>query len=49
MTRAAVTVNGEAAATGDGAACLGNPLNSVLWLADAMSRSGTPLRAGECT
>ncbi len=48
MTRAAVTVNGEAAATGDGAACLGNPLNSVLWLADAMSRSGTPLRAGEC-
>ena len=43
-----LTINGEAAATGNGAACLGNPLNSVLWLADAMSRHGTPLRAGEC-
>ena len=25
-------INGEPAATGSGAACLGNPLNSVLWL-----------------
>ena len=43
-----LTINGEEAATGSGAACLGNPLNSVLWLADAMCERGTPLRAGEC-
>ena len=43
-----LTINGEPAATGNGAACLGNPLNSVLWLADALSRHGTPLQAGEC-
>ena len=43
-----LTVNGEAAATGSGAACLGNPLNSVLWLANTMSDLGTPLQAGEC-
>ena len=43
-----LTINGKPAATGNGAACLGNPLNSVLWLADALSLHGTPLRAGEC-
>ena len=43
-----LTINGVEAATGSGAACLGNPLNSVLWLADAMSQLGTPLRSGEC-
>ncbi len=43
-----LTVNGEEAATGSGSACLGNPLNSVLWLADTMSQRGTPLQAGEC-
>ena len=42
-----LTINGKAAATGTGAACLGNPLNSVVWLADAMCDLGTPLRAGE--
>ena len=42
-----LTVNGKPAATGNGAACLGNPLNSVLWLADALSQQGTPLQAGE--
>ena len=42
-----LTVNGEEAATGSGAACLGNPLNSVLWLADTLCERGTPLRAGE--
>ena len=41
-------ISGTEAATGSGAACLGNPLNSVLWLADAMGQRGTPLRAGEC-
>ena len=42
-----LTVKGEDAAIGSGAACLGNPLNSVLWLADTMSQRGTPLQAGE--
>ncbi len=42
-----LTINGNAAATGNGAACLGNPLNSVLWLADTLCRHGTPLQAGE--
>ena len=42
-----LTINGEQAATGSGAACLGNPLNSVLWLADALCQYGTPLQAGE--
>ena len=43
-----LTVNGEEAATGSGSACLGNPLSSVLWLADTMSQRGIPLQAGEC-
>ena len=43
-----MTINGEAAATGTGAACLGNPLNAAVWLADVMCERGTPLRAGEC-
>ncbi len=43
-----MTIDGEVAATGTGAACLGNPLNAAVWLADVMSQRGTPLRAGEC-
>ena len=43
-----MTVDGDAAATGTGAACLGNPLNAAVWLADVMCERGTPLRAGEC-
>lgn len=43
-----LTIDGDTAATGTGAACLGNPLNAAVWLANTMCERGTPLRAGEC-
>ena len=39
--------NGDLVCTGAGAAALGSPINCVTWLANALGRLGTPLRAGE--
>jgi 2-keto-4-pentenoate hydratase len=38
---------GEPVSVGVGAACMGNPLNAIKWLADTMVRIGQPLQAGE--
>lgn len=39
--------NGDIASTGSGKACMDNPLNAALWLAQVMKENGTPLKAGE--
>lgn len=38
---------GEPVSVGAGAACLGNPLHALAWLAQYRARAGTPLRAGD--
>jgi len=41
-----LTINGEVRSSGNGAACLGDPLEALRWLAVQASRFGDPLRAG---
>jgi 2-keto-4-pentenoate hydratase len=38
---------GEVVSKGSGAACLGNPLNAMAWLAGELARRQRPLRAGD--
>lgn len=41
-----LTINGEERSTGAGAACFGDPLEALRWLAVQAARFGDPLRAG---
>ncbi len=45
--RMSMTENGEVVSTGDGEACLGDPVNALVWVAETAARLGRPLRAGE--
>jgi 2-keto-4-pentenoate hydratase len=42
-----VRINGQTVATGRGDAVLGNPLNSVIWLARKLTEFGRRIEAGE--
>lgn len=42
-----LTANGKPASSGVGAACLGNPINAVVWLAKTLNAHGEKLTAGD--
>ncbi len=39
--------SGDVVSVGAGAACLGSPINTILWLAKTMAAVGQPLKSGE--
>lgn len=43
----ALRKNGHVVSTGAGAACLGHPINAVVWLANKLAEFGQGLKAGE--
>lgn len=43
----ALEINGNVASIGAGAACLGNPLNAAVWLANTLATNGDGLKAGD--
>jgi 2-keto-4-pentenoate hydratase len=45
--RMQVTTGDHVVSRGDGAACLGHPLNAVVWLANELASRGEPLKGGE--
>ena len=42
-----MSIDGEVVSTGNGAACLGDPLAALAWLARTAREFGNPLRAGQ--
>ena len=42
-----MTLDGEKVSEGTGAACLGDPLNALAWLAQKCREFGEPLRPGQ--
>lgn len=42
-----MTVDGKVASVGNGEACLGDPRNALIWVAQTAQNLGAPLRAGE--
>lgn len=42
-----LTADGEVVSTGDGSACMGDPVSALVWVAETAARVGRPLRAGE--